>query len=214
MKEIIAVLVISVFSASTFMARPNAKTAEFFKLDSPAAVLQPEMVSAAPVSVEPVIQAPVSAEVVVTPPPEVKSASPKATCAANQWVRADNGQCLDKPKYTAPAIASSGYARSNGSGSCEAEISKYNWNYSVAVAVARAESGLNPGIVNNNPGTGDYSVGCFQINIYGANARTRPSEAELKNAATNVAWAYKIYTGNGSSFIGQWGVCRSKVSCY
>lgn len=101
-----------------------------------------------------------------------------------------------------------------GSGSCEAEIMKYNWNHSVAIAVAKAESGLNPGSLNNNPRTGDYSVGCFQINIYGANAKSRPSEAALKNAATNVAFAHKIYSANGSSFRGQWGVCRSKVSCY
>lgn len=101
-----------------------------------------------------------------------------------------------------------------GSGSCEAEIAKYDWNQSVAIAVSRAESGLHPGKVNNNPRTKDYSIGCFQINIYGANAKSRPSEAALKNAATNVAFAHKIYKSNGSSFKGQWGVCRSKVSCY
>lgn len=135
-------------------------------------------------------------------------------CADGEIVRADNGQCA-KATTPAPAtVAPSGAVSGAGSGSCEAEIAKYNWGHSTAVAVARAESGLNPGALNNNPATGDYSVGCFQINIYGANARTRPSEAELKNASTNVAWAYKIYTGNGHSFIGQWGVCRAKVSCY
>lgn len=100
------------------------------------------------------------------------------------------------------------------SGSCADEIAKYNWSHNVALAVARAESGLDTSAVNNNPATGDYSVGCFQVNIYGRNALSRPSEPQLKDAATNVAWAHKIYTGNGNSFIGQWGVCRSKVSCY
>jgi len=100
-----------------------------------------------------------------------------------------------------------------GSGSCEAEIAKYGWNQSTALAVARAESGLRPGALNNNPATRDYSVGCFQINLYGANARNRPSEAALKNAATNVAFAYQIYVANGHSFKGQWGVCRH-ITCY
>ena len=98
--------------------------------------------------------------------------------------------------------------------SCVSEIQKYDWHQGIATAVATAESGLRPDALNDNPNTGDYSVGCFQINIYGANARTRPSEAALKDPATNVAWAWKLYTGNGHSFIGQWGVCRGKVSCY
>ena len=99
-------------------------------------------------------------------------------------------------------------------GTCEGEIAKYNWDYRTAIAVAQAESGMNPQALNDNPATGDYSVGCFQVNLYGANAYSRPSEAELKNPAINVAFAHKIYTSNGNSFIGQWGVCRSKVQCY
>jgi hypothetical protein len=134
------------------------------------------------------------------------------TCAADQYVRADNGQCANKPKADPQAMQT--VATAGGSGDCAAEIAKYDWNVSVATAVARAESGLNPGALNDNPATGDYSVGCFQVNIYGANARTRPSEAQLKNAAVNVAWAYNNYKANGHSFLGQWGVCRSKVACY
>ena len=97
---------------------------------------------------------------------------------------------------------------------CEREIAKYNWNHNTALAVARAESGLSPIALNNDPSTGDYSVGCLQINIYGGNARTRPSEQELYDPVINVAFAYRLYVGNGSSFIGQWGVCRGKVQCY
>jgi len=93
-------------------------------------------------------------------------------------------------------------------------ISQYDWRIETAMAVMKAESSCNSQVVNNNPNTRDYSVGLFQINLYGANARTRPSEAELKDPATNIAWAYKLYSGNGNSFIGQWGVCRTKVSCY
>lgn len=99
-------------------------------------------------------------------------------------------------------------------GTCQSEIAKYDWAQSTALAVAFAESGYDTNTVNDNPATGDYSIGCFQVNIYGANARTRPSEAELKDPAINVQWAYNNYVHNGHSFIGQWGVCRSKVQCY
>jgi hypothetical protein len=109
-----------------------------------------------------------------------------------------------------PKLSQKAYA---SSGSCADEITKYDWNHNTALAVARAESGLNPGALNDNPRTGDYSVGCFQINLYGANARNRPSEATLRVASENVAYAYKIYVGNGRSFKGQWGVCRN-IACY
>lgn len=97
---------------------------------------------------------------------------------------------------------------------CQSEIAKYDWNQSVALAVAYAESKFDPNVVNDNPRTRDYSIGCFQVNLYGANARTRPSEAELKNPVINVQWAYKIYAANGNSFLGHWGVCRRGVACY
>lgn len=70
---------------------------------------------------------------------------------------------------------------------CQSETVKYDWVDSVALAVAEAESGFDPANLNDNPSTGDYSIGCFQINIYGANARNRPSEAELKDPVVNVA---------------------------
>lgn len=100
---------------------------------------------------------------------------------------------------------------------CEAYrsiISQYNWNVDTAMRVMFAESGCRYWALNNTPATGDYSVGLFQINLYGRNAINRPSEAQLKDPATNIAWAYKFYAGNGNSFIGQWGVCRKAVVCY
>lgn len=145
-------------------------------------------------------------------------------CEPERYWRADNYECIDKPKVApapapapaaAPAIPAPAQVTSNpGSGDCASEIAKYNWTHSVALAVATAESGLRTDAVNNTPATGDYSIGCFQINIYGANAASRPSEAALKDAATNVAFAHGIYTRNGNSFLGQWGVCKTKVSCY
>ncbi len=102
-------------------------------------------------------------------------------------------------------------------------VSQYDWNVNVAMKVMEAESTVwidgvrmpcYKDAVNDTPATRDYSIGLFQINLYGANARNRPSEEALKDPATNVAWAYKLYSGNGKSFIGQWGVCRSLVACY
>lgn len=83
----------------------------------------------------------------------------------------------------APAVVAAAPAPQ---GTCQSEIAKYDWAQSTALAVAFAESGYDTNTVNDNPATGDYSIGCFQVNIYGANARTRPSEAELKDPAINV----------------------------
>lgn len=127
----------------------------------------------------------------------IKNSEPKATEAKQVAVPA--------PPPTPPQPVTA---------TCQSEIAKYDWSQPVALAVAKAESGLDPQAINNTPATGDYSVGCFQVNIYGRNALTRPSEIQLKDPSINVAWAYKIYSGNGKSFNGQWGVCRQKVACY
>jgi hypothetical protein len=100
-----------------------------------------------------------------------------------------------------------------GSGNCATEIAKYDWGQATALAVSMAESDQRPGVVNNNPSTRDYSIGCFQVNIYGANAANRPPQSELIKADVNVRWAYNNYVANGRSFLGQWGVCR-KIACY
>jgi hypothetical protein len=134
----------------------------------------------------------------------VQSTAPQVKVAATETPE-PQAQQAQQPVQPTPTVPT---------GSCEAEISKYDWSQTVALEVSTAESGLDPGQVNYNPSTYDYSVGCFQVNIWGANALTRPSEAELKVASINVAWAYKIYAANGHSFIGQWGVCRHKVACY
>lgn len=95
---------------------------------------------------------------------------------------------------------------------CESQLAKYDWNVSIARKVMMQESSNNPRILNNNPRTGDYSIGCFQINIIGGNARTRPSEATLKIAEENVAFAYKLWSSS-RTFYGHWpNTCR-KVGC-
>ena len=90
-------------------------------------------------------------------------------------------------------------------------IRSYDWNDDVAIKIMMAESSCNTEVVNNNPATKDYSIGLFQINIYGGNAKHRPSEKELKDPHTNIEFAYNLYKDYG--FQSQWGVCRKKVNC-
>lgn len=113
---------------------------------------------------------------------------------------------------------------------CASEIGKYSaWNQSVAQAVMMAESGGNANTLNSNLSTGDYSIGCFQINLLGSNlyskhriavqlGYTGPVEVDgltvwLKNPVNNVAMANQLYT-----LAGQWSdwrvTCSTKVSCY
>lgn len=66
-----------------------------------------------------------------------------------------------------------------------------------ALRIAICESGLNPNALNDNPKTGDYSVGLFQINLYGELAKTRPSEEWLKDPLNNIAYAYELYKKSG-----------------
>lgn len=208
MKLVIALVFVAVIALLNATQTPPRQAAEIHVSETASAQ------APAPVETEPETKQEQPAPVTVKPfDANDNSTWPK--CAADEIVRADNGQCAKPATPVATAkVAPSGAVQAAGVGDCAAEISKYDWNVNTALAVARAESGLNPGSLNNNPATGDYSVGCFQVNLYGANARNRPSEAALKNAATNVQFAYGIYKGNGSSFIGQWGVCRSKVACY
>lgn len=205
MKLVIALVFVATIALLNATTNPPRNAAEIHVSETASAQAQPEPVKEQPKPAAPEVK-----------PFDAQDPTTWPKCADGEIVRADNGQCAKPAAAPAAAatVAPSGAVSGAGVGDCAAEIAKYNWTHSVAIAVARAESGLNPGSLNDNPSTGDYSVGCFQVNIYGANARTRPSEAQLKNAAINVQWAYNNYVANGHSFIGQWGVCRSKVACY
>jgi len=99
-------------------------------------------------------------------------------------------------------------------GNCEQYrllVAQYDWNVDIAMAIMNAESECSTTVVNDNPATKDYSIGLFQINLFGNNAKSRPSEEALKDPATNIAFAYKLYKSSG--FQSQWGVCRKKVNC-
>jgi len=91
--------------------------------------------------------------------------------------------------------------------SVEEMIKSYDWDYDIALAIAKCESSLNAGVVNDNPATRDYSVGIFQINLYGDNAFSRPSEEWLKVPANNVYYAHQLYLNGGW---GHWRNCLNK----
>lgn len=76
-------------------------------------------------------------------------------------------------------------------------IRQYDWNDDIAIKIMMAESGCNANALNNNPRTGDYSVGLMQINIIGNLSKERPSEAYLRDPRNNIAYAYKLYTVSG-----------------
>ncbi len=87
-----------------------------------------------------------------------------------------------------------------------AAIYEYSWNHDVARAIIMAESGGNPRAVNNNPRTRDYSIGLFQINLYGRLANERPPADWLKVPENNIQYAYTLYQQRGWQ---PWSVCKN-----
>jgi len=79
-------------------------------------------------------------------------------------------------------------------------LSKYDWNQHDAYKIMFQESSNDPLTLNDNPETGDYSVGCFQINLIGDMRNTRPPEQELYKAEVNVEYAYHMYVSQGRTF--------------
>ena len=77
------------------------------------------------------------------------------------------------------------------------EVEKYDWDSEIMLKIMELESGCRETVINDNPNTGDYSIGLFQINLYGANAKYRPSEEHLKIGGNNIAYAYELYSNGG-----------------
>lgn len=88
-------------------------------------------------------------------------------------------------------------------------IASYDWDYETALFIAQCESSLNPEALNDNPATGDYSVGLFQINLYGGNAEERPTEEWLKVPENNISFAYELYSKGG--WERHWRNCYNKL---
>lgn len=111
---------------------------------------------------------------------------------------------------------------------CADYIKLYDWNHTVAHNVMMIESKNIARNLNDNPVTGDYSVGCFQINLLGGNqtakyklavslgysgANTRESLREwLWEPGNNVKLAYTMWKGQGWQ---PWSftTCK-KTACY
>lgn len=66
---------------------------------------------------------------------------------------------------------------------------------------------MNHLAVNDNPKSGDYSIGLFQINLMGNLAKSRPTAEWLKDPVNNINYAYKMYQSQGWS---PWS-CSRKV---
>lgn len=80
---------------------------------------------------------------------------------------------------------------------CEAyrsEIAKYDWNVNIAMAIMQAESGCRTIAKGDDRVIGGIhapSCGLFQVRTLPG----RPTCEQLKDPATNIAWAYKLYSG-------------------
>lgn len=112
-----------------------------------------------------------------------------------QWIAAEEPfKCIDKPVSkpapTASAEPSLGWCN-------HAHLGGRTWDVNTAIAVCKCESGGNASAKNTSGR--DYSIGLFQINLYGYLAYTRPSEGWLLNPHNNVEWAYKMWKEQGWS---------------
>lgn len=67
------------------------------------------------------------------------------------------------------------------------------WNNAKRVAIC--ESHLNPLAIHDSKGS--YSIGIFQINIYGKLASSRPSKEWLLDAENNIKYAADMFHAQG-----------------
>jgi len=76
-------------------------------------------------------------------------------------------------------------------------ISQYEWDVETAMAVCSCESSGNANVVNDNPKTGDMSIGLMQINIIGSLAKERPSKEWLLVPENNILYSFELYKVSG-----------------
>ncbi len=138
-------------------------------------------------------------------PVNVVKDNPKDCDRATEWIYPD-GSCHKKAGGASPSSSTSNSGRLVGSGSCEAAIRSIfpASQHSTAIRVMLQESSGDPANHNYNPATKDNSYGCFQVNIWGENARTRPPASELVKADVNVRYAYNLWQSTGWCSSGGW----------
>lgn len=75
-------------------------------------------------------------------------------------------------------------------------VEKYDWNVDTMMYAMFKESSCDPNKVGDNyPINGLHAVSCGILQI--RTLKGRPDCETLKDPATNVAWAYKIWQGQG-----------------
>lgn len=138
-------------------------------------------------------------------PVDVVKDNPKNCDRSTEWIYPD-GSCHKKAGGGDSSSSSGNNAKIVGSGSCEASIRRIfpASQHSTAIRVMLQESSGKVDNHNYNPATKDNSYGCFQINIWGANARTRPPASELVKADVNVSYAYNLWKSTGWCSSGGW----------
>lgn len=101
--------------------------------------------------------------------------------------------------YTASALYNAGFR---------------GWPLTIMTAIAGRESTWNARALNNNPATGDYSVGFLQINYYGNLLQSRSAEfgspqylQSDPQAQANAA--YQLAGGNSLSGLSNWNLSAS-----
>lgn len=102
----------------------------------------------------------------------------------------------EPPKTESQPTSTLTTPKNKGCGEYRSEISKYDWDVNLMMAIMKAESGCRTNAVGDDyPIRGVHAVSCglFQVRSIG----TRPSCSALKDPATNIAWAYRIYQGQG-----------------
>lgn len=91
------------------------------------------------------------------------------------------------------------------------------WPLVVMTAISGRESSWNPIVINNNPSTGDYSVGLFQLNYFGSLAPGRtaawgtPSYLQ-SNPQAQANAAYQLAGGNSLSGLSNWNLSASPAN--
>jgi len=76
-------------------------------------------------------------------------------------------------------------------------VQKYDWDASIAMAVMEGESSCIADRVGDDyaiAGLHRVSCGLFQVRTLD----DRPTCEQLKDPATNIEWAYKVYAGKGN----------------
>jgi hypothetical protein len=91
------------------------------------------------------------------------------------------------------------------------------WPLVVMTALAGREAKWDPTALNNNPNTGDYSVGLFQINYYGSLLQGRTAaygapSTLLSNPQDQANAVYKLAGGNNLSNLQPWALTSSPAS--